>query len=68
LEGKIIIYTEKKESRQINGQIEINLITSIKSIDSKTFLIECDNIEFLLKAKSEQIKNKWIEIINKLIS
>ena len=67
LEGKIIIYTEKKESRQINGQIEIKLITSIKSIDSKTFLIECDNIEFLLKAKSEQIKNKWIEIINKLM-
>ena len=67
LEGKIIIYAEKKESKKINGQIEIKLITSIKSIDSKTFSIECDNIEYLLKAKTEQIKNKWIEVINTLM-
>ena len=67
LEGKIIIYTEKKESKQINGQIDIKLISSIKSIDSKTFLIECDNIEYILKAKTEQLKNKWIEVIKYLM-
>ena len=67
LEGKIIIYTEKKESKQINGQMEINLISSIKSTDSRTFLIECDNIEYILKAKTEELKNKWIEVVKSLM-
>ena len=38
LEGKIIIYTENKESKQLKGQIQIASISSIKSIDTKTFL------------------------------
>ena len=67
LEGKIIIYTEKKESKQINGQLEIKLISSIKSTDIRTFIIQCDNIEYVLKAQTEELKNKWIEVINTLI-
>ena len=63
LEGKIIIYTEKKDSKQLKGQIQIKSISLIKSIDSKTFSFECENIEYLLKAETEQLKNKWIEVI-----
>ena len=68
LEGKIIIYFEKKESKQINGQIEINSISSLKSIDSKSFSFECDNTEYLLKAENEKLKNKWIEVIQYLMN
>ena len=68
LEGKIIIYTEKKESKQLKGQIQIATISSIKSIDSKTFSFECENIEYQLKAENEQLKNKWIEVIRYLMN
>ena len=68
LEGKIIIYTENKESKQLKGQIQIASISSIKSIDTKTFSFECDNIEYQLKAKNEQLKNKWIEVIRYLMN
>ena len=67
LEGKIIIYLEKKESKQINGQIEISSISSLKSVDSKSFSFECDNTQYLLKAETEKLKNKWIEVIQFLI-
>ena len=68
LEGKIIIYTEKKESKQLKGQIQISSISSIKSIDTKTFSFECDSIEYLLKAENVQLKNKWIEVITYLMN
>lgn len=67
LEGKIIIYTEKKESKQLKGQIQIKSIKKVKSIDTKTFSFECDNVEYILKAESEQLKNKWIEVLSFLL-
>ena len=67
LEGKIIIYTESKESKQIKGYINIKKIAYIKSIDEKSFLFETDNREYLLKAENESLKNKWIETITFLM-
>ena len=67
LEGKIIIYTESKESKQIKGYIQIKTIFNLKSIDEKTFSFEGDDREYLLRAENEGIKNKWIEAITFLV-
>ena len=67
LEGKIIIYTESKESKQLKDYIQIKAIFNIKSIDTKTFSFEEDDREFLLRAENEGSKNKWIEAITYLI-
>ena len=67
LEGKIIIYTESKENKQIKGYIQIKNISNISSIDSKTFMIKTDDREYLLKAENEGIKNKWIEMLTYLM-
>jgi hypothetical protein len=64
LEGKVLIYLEKKEDKQIKGQIEITSIQKLKSIDSKTFSFEYENVEYVLKAQNEQLKNKWIETLS----
>ena len=37
LEGKIIIYTESKESKQVKGYILIKQISDIKSTEENTF-------------------------------
>ena len=67
LEGKIIIYTESKESKQLKGYIQIKKIAYIKSIDAKSFIFETDNREYLLKAENEGLKNKWIQVITFLM-
>ena len=64
LEGKVLIYLEKKEDKQIKGQIEITSIKKLKSVDAKTFSFEYENVEYVLKAQSEQLKNKWIETLS----
>ena len=67
LEGKIIIYTESKESKQLKGYIQIKKIIDIKSIDTKSFSLETDEREYLFKAPDENVKNKWIEVITYLM-
>ena len=68
LEGKIIIYTESKESKQVKGYILIKQISDIKSTEENTFLIETENRTFQLKAENEDIKESWIEKIKNAIA
>ena len=67
LEGKIIIYTESKESKKIKDYIQIKKISEVKSVDTKSFLIQSEDREYLLKAENEALKNKWIQVITLLI-
>ena len=63
LEGKIIIYTESKESKQVKGYISIKQISNVKPLDGNTFSIEAEGRTFLLRAENQDIKNNWIEKI-----
>ena len=67
LEGKIIIFTESKENKELKGYIQIRKISYIKSIDEKTFIFESDDREYLLRADNEGIKNKWVSAITYLM-
>ena len=63
LEGKIIIYTESKESKQVKGFIPIKRISNIKSLDNKSFTIEMEGRTFSLRADNAELKNNWMEKI-----
>ena len=63
LEGKIIMYTETKESKQVKGYFLIKKISDIKPLEENNFLIETEGRKFLLRAENENIKNNWIEKI-----
>ena len=71
LEGKIMIYSVKKDDTQIKGQINLEQISMPESAENKVFKFSLDSRIFFLKAKSAEEKNKWINIItllkNKLI-
>ena len=63
LEGKIIIYTESKESKIVKGYISIKQISDIKSLEENSFSIDTEGRTFLLKADNQNIKNDWLEKI-----
>ena len=63
LEGKIIIYTESKENKNVKGFIQIKKICNLKSIDNKTFSIEMDDRTYTLRANNNETKNNWMEKI-----
>ncbi len=71
LEGKIMIYSEKKDDNQIKGQINLEQITMPESVDNKVFKFSLDKRIFNLRAKNVEEKNKWMSVItllkNKLI-
>ena len=71
LEGKIMIYSVKKDDTQIKGQINLEQISMPESAENKVFKFSLDSRIFFLKAKSAEEKNKWINVItllkNKLI-
>ena len=60
LEGKIIIYTESKENKNVKGFIQIKRISNLKSIDNKTFSIEMDERTYTLRADNKEIKDNWM--------
>ena len=70
-EGKIMIYSEKKDDNQIKGQINLEQITMPESVDNKVFKFSLDKRIFNLRAKNVEEKNKWMSVItllkNKLI-
>ena len=68
LEGKIIIYTESKESKQVKGYLLIKQISDIKPLEENTFSIETENRTFQLKAENQDIKDTWIEKIKNSIA
>ena len=63
LEGKIIIYTESKESKIVKGYISIKQISDIKSLEENSFSIDTEGRTFLLKADNQNVKNDWLEKI-----
>ena len=67
LEGKILIYTESKESKLIKGFVQIKKIAYIKSLDTKSFIFETGDREYTLKAETEALKKKWIEVLEYLM-
>ena len=58
LGGKIIIYTKSKENKQLKVFIQKKKIVYIKSVDSKSFVFEENDREYLLKVESEEMKKK----------
>ena len=63
LEGKIIIYTESKENKNVKGFIPIKKINDIKQSEGNTFTIETEGRSYNLRAENQNIKNDWIEKI-----
>ena len=66
LEGKIMIYSEKKDDNQIKGQINLEQITMPESVDNEIFKFSLDTKIFNLKAENTEEKNKWINVITLL--
>ena len=66
LEGKIMIYSEKKGDSEIKGQINLEQISMPESVDNKVFKFNLDSKVFILRAKNEEEKAKWINIITLL--
>ena len=58
LEGKIMIYSEKKDDNQIKGQINLEQITMPESVDNEIFKFSLDTKIFNLKAENTEEKNK----------
>ena len=63
LEGKLIIYTDSKENKQVKGYIPIKKICNVKPLEQNNFIIEAEDRTYLLKAENQTIKNTWIEKI-----
>ena len=63
LEGKIIVYMEKPEDIEIKGQFILEQISIPQSLDSNVFKFNLELRDFIFRAKDEEEKNKWINII-----
>ena len=63
LEGKIIVYMEKPEDIEIKGQFILDQITIPQSVESNVFKFNLESRDFIFRAKDEEEKNKWINII-----
>ena len=68
MEGKIIVYSEKKEDSKIKGQINIELIDTPQPIDKTEFKFIFEGREFILRAKNEEERNNWVKALNLLKS
>jgi len=66
LEGKVMIYSEKKDSSEIKGQFNLEQISFPESVDERIFKFRLEEREFILKAKTEKEKDKWIKVITLL--
>ena len=67
LEGKLIIYTESKESKLVKGYMPIKKISDVKSLEKNIFSIDIEGRKYMLRAENENIKDKWIQIIKNSI-
>ena len=66
LEGKVMIYSEKKDDSNIKGQFNLEQISFPESVDERIFKFRLDEREFILKAKTGKEKEKWIKVITLL--
>ena len=71
LEGKIMVYSDKKEDIEIKGVFLLDLITMPKPLDAKSFKFNLEDREFVFRTQTEEERNKWINVIkllkNKLV-
>ena len=59
LDGKILVYSEKKEDNStIKGQISLSQITIPQAVDKNVFKFILEGREFILKAENEENKKK----------
>ena len=68
LEGKIMVYCEKPDDIEVRGQFILDQITKPESVDNRTFKFNLEYRDFFLRAKDEQEKNKWVNILTLLRS
>ena len=66
LDGKVMVYTIKKDDSEIKGQFNLELITMPESVDARVFKFTFDQRIFALRAASEEEKNNWINVITTL--
>ena len=66
LEGKVMIYSEKKDDNEIKGQFNLEQISFPESVDERIFKFRLEEREFILKAKTAKEKDKWIKVITLL--
>ena len=66
LEGKIIVYADKPEDIEVKGQFIIDQITMPVSLEDRVFSFTLEQRDFILRAKDEEEKNKWMNILRLL--
>ena len=67
LEGNLIIYMSKETDSEILGQILIDQISNPQEINEKDFKFILNDRDFILRAENSETKNKWLDILKKLI-
>ena len=67
LEGKLIVYSEKKDSKDLKGQIPFEHISNPESKDKTKLKFNLEGREFILDAETEENKNKWLYVISTLL-
>ena len=69
LDGKILVYSEKKEDNStIKGQISLSQITIPQAVDKNVFKFILEGREFILKSETEENQKKWIYVLTTLIN
>ena len=63
LDGKVMVYSIKKNDNEIKGQFNLEQISMPESVDSRVFKFNLESRQFVLRAQNEEDKNKWIESI-----
>ena len=66
LEGIILIYTEKKESKEVIGHIPISNISNISSSDNSTFNFNSDDKTYVFRVPEINEKENWIKVLSKI--
>jgi len=69
LDGKILVYSEKKDDKKLKGQVSFDQITSYPIETEKNIFkfSVLDGKDFILRAQNEETKKKWIYVLTKLI-
>ena len=66
LEGKILIYCEKPDDIEIKGQFNIDQISLPESVEERVFKFNLEDRDFIFRAKNEEEKNKWMNVLKLL--
>ena len=66
LEGRIMVYTEKKDDIEIKGVFNLDQISQIANLDSKCFKFCLEDRDFVFKAQNEEERNKWVNTLKLL--